>query len=514
MTNLPPWNALTPASPRASGAAPLVSVIVPTYNRPHLLLDAVASVLAQSLHDVEVIVVNDAGVDVGEALAALTPGAGHEVRYLSHAANAGLAAARNTGLRAARGRFVAYLDDDDRYLPDHLETLVRALETGDAAVAYTDAADVTIERRGDGEVVTQRLVCYSRDFSRDDLLVENLFPVLCVMHRRSCVTEVGVFDESLSRCEDWEFWIRLSRRFDFVHVPKVTAEYTTRIDGTSMRTGDPRPFLAAHRTIYARYALWASERIRHRQAAAYMRFQDQAMDQRLDDEAADRAGRAAALCSACDASAAAGDRKAAQAALEQLTVLVQRDRDESLAGARLLTDLGDVTGAAREFQALLNEPYERRLDVRRLSAALAEAGAARQQCADSYASLQAWRGAALTALDLLRLARRKPQLFVWGAGAGGRATVAALQAVGVRPVAVLDSLARTDSGTIDGIPIVPPTSLDDGRNTAAHAGVIIASVAHAQIAALLDARGWRVRADYVVASLEALALVRDADDAS
>jgi GT2 family glycosyltransferase/SAM-dependent methyltransferase/tetratricopeptide (TPR) repeat protein len=231
---------------------PKVSVIVPTYNRPDRLRTALASVAAQTFQDFEVIVVNDAGCDVGFVVAACADR--HRITTITHDRNRGLAAARNSGLRAAKGTYIAYLDDDDRYLPHHLETLVTYLDRRQCRVAYTDASRV-YERQIDGEYVeTGRDVPYSYEFSPVDLLVNNYFPVLCVMHARQCVDEVGFFDESLFAHEDWDLWIRMATRFPFKHLAVTTAEFTWRSDGTSMTSGTRDTYRRTTEIIYRKYA--------------------------------------------------------------------------------------------------------------------------------------------------------------------------------------------------------------------------------------------------------------------
>jgi len=234
---------------------PKVSVIVPTYNRPDRLRMALESLAAQTFQDFEVIVVNDAGCEVGFIIAARADR--HRITTISHDRNRGLAAARNSGLRAAKGIYIAYLDDDDRYLPNHLETLVGCLDRHECCVAYTDAWRVH-ERQIDGMYVeTGRDVPYSYDFSPADLLVSNYFPVLCVMHARQCLEEVGYFDESLFAHEDWDLWIRMATRFPFKHLPVTTAEFTWRSDGTSMTSGTRDTYKRTTELIYRKYAPYA-----------------------------------------------------------------------------------------------------------------------------------------------------------------------------------------------------------------------------------------------------------------
>ena len=232
---------------------PLVSVIIPTYNRPEQLKRAVASVLKQSFRDFEIVVVNDGGEPVERQLRKLD-GEG-KITYVNHGRNRGLAAARNTGLRLARGKYVAYLDDDDEFYPDHLDTLVRAAEETGAKVVYSDAHRILEQKSRNGWKEVERRVLYSSEFSRDLLLVQNLAPVQCFLHERSCVQEVGEFDEEFNTHEDWDFWIRLSQKYPFHHVRKVTSAFRQRISGDNMTVSRLPDFLRTTRLIYDRYPL-------------------------------------------------------------------------------------------------------------------------------------------------------------------------------------------------------------------------------------------------------------------
>ena len=238
---------------------PLVSVIVPTYNRPEQLLAAVESILAQTYRNLEIIVVNDCGVDVEPKVSALNQR--HSITYVKHAENRGLAAARNTGIKVARGKYIAYLDDDDLFYPRHVETLVRALESGEYKVAYTDAYRAHQEKKNGRYVVTKRDVPYSFDFDYDRILTTNFVPVLCFMHERSCVEETGLFDESLKRLEDWDMWIRMSRKFKFTHVKEVSCEFSWRTDGSTMSSGQIQEFVEARKRIAEKYTSLSPSRV-------------------------------------------------------------------------------------------------------------------------------------------------------------------------------------------------------------------------------------------------------------
>ncbi|MFN3781956.1 MAG: glycosyltransferase family 2 protein, partial [Candidatus Kapaibacteriota bacterium] len=118
-------------------STPKVSVIVPTFNRPSMLKNAIQSILNQTLQDFEIIVVNDAGEDVRSIVEFFND---KIIKYVSHSENKKQAATRNTGIRNARGKYLVYLDDDDVFLPNHLETLVSFLDANPKfKIAYTDA---------------------------------------------------------------------------------------------------------------------------------------------------------------------------------------------------------------------------------------------------------------------------------------------------------------------------------------------------------------------------------------
>src|SRR3972149_702276 len=108
---------------------PLVSIIVPTWNRSEMLAEALKSIHNQTYPHFEIIVVNDGGMDVAGIISSLNTK--NNIRYLVNERSRGAAAARNEGFRVAKGKYIAYLDDDDIYYPDHLATLVSFLENSE-----------------------------------------------------------------------------------------------------------------------------------------------------------------------------------------------------------------------------------------------------------------------------------------------------------------------------------------------------------------------------------------------
>jgi glycosyltransferase involved in cell wall biosynthesis len=245
--------------------SPLVSVIIPTCSRPATLPEAVRSVLAQTMRDFEILVVNDAGPDVSDLLRSL--GQPEKIVSLRQETKRERSAARNLGLSRARGQFIAYLDDDDIYYPDHLEKLCAAVHLTGAKVAYADS--LCASPVSETSHLWRREPFLSVDFDRKKLLASNYIPILCLLHARKCLEAAGAFDEQLNSHEDWEFFIRLSRHFDFVHVKKVTCEFRSRVETEAGRRGRHKELLRTAELVYERNRMYVgadSDVIKNQQA--------------------------------------------------------------------------------------------------------------------------------------------------------------------------------------------------------------------------------------------------------
>jgi glycosyltransferase involved in cell wall biosynthesis len=214
---------------------PRVSVIMATYNRPQLIRESLESVLSQTFKDFELVVVNDGGDEAVKDTLAEYPD--KRVVYVS-AEHHGLSSALNIGLGQARGEWIAYLDDDDVYYPDHLETLCRFLESrADAKAAYTDMYRAFQTRYGDSYRVVKRVLDYGKDMDPSKLRSQSQIPNRNpLIHHRRCVDEIGGYHEGLKYTMDWDFQLRLSRRYDIWHIRKITGEFRTRYDESQMTT--------------------------------------------------------------------------------------------------------------------------------------------------------------------------------------------------------------------------------------------------------------------------------------
>ncbi len=205
---------------------PLVSVIMPTRDRHHLLGRALDSVLAQHYPHWELVLVNDGGASVRALVEGRDPR--DRIRLFELPARVGQVAARNHAMKRARGEILCYLDDDDRFLADHLSVVVAGLLTGGEDFVYTDVVLVAEDSRGRE---LQRHNPYAHaGFSRERLLVGNFIPINTWAHRRECLDEVGLMDETLQSYEDWEFLLRMSARYGFRHLGRTTAEVHHRVD--------------------------------------------------------------------------------------------------------------------------------------------------------------------------------------------------------------------------------------------------------------------------------------------
>jgi len=208
-----------------SGPAPQISVIVRTYNRPDLLKEALESVKNQTFRDFETIVVNDGGDKKAQQVAKeVNP---PNLRYY-YAPHGGPASALNRGLEMTRGKYIAFLDDDDIFYPQHLERLYALLKKeNQPGLAYPDAKICYFDPKGR---VRKSEIYRQESIELRELLKKDLITAMMVLVSRECFEKEGLFFEELvTTAHDWEMWIRLRKKYPFFHLPLVTCEYRERI---------------------------------------------------------------------------------------------------------------------------------------------------------------------------------------------------------------------------------------------------------------------------------------------
>lgn len=225
----------------------MVSIIIRTFNRAHSIIQAINSVLAQSYSDFEILVVDDGSTDdtaqIVESLA------DPRIRLLRHESNRGVGAACNTGIAAAKGEFVAWLDSDDVWLPEKLDLQVRFLQQHPEVDAVF--SDVCMH---DEDKDVPSLIDHMRAFQKclnggpagAEIVVGQREIYLCLLQevpikpsvlmvRRELFEKVGLFDESARSGEDWEFLLRAARVASFGYINRPLAEINWSQDSTYRR---------------------------------------------------------------------------------------------------------------------------------------------------------------------------------------------------------------------------------------------------------------------------------------
>ncbi|MEH1967921.1 glycosyltransferase [Nostoc sp.] len=212
---------------KASKKLPKISVIIPVYNSEKTIKQTIQSVLNQTFSELELIVINDGSQD--STLEVIRQIRDSRIKVFSYS-NAGGNVSRNRGLHRAVGDFVSFLDADDLWTPDKLQSQLKALQenvTAKVAYSWTDYIDINGQYLLSGQRIKLNGNAY------ENLLLNNFLengsnPLIC---RKSLIT-LGGFDESLNAAQDWDMWLRLASKFDFICVPSVQILY--RISANSV----------------------------------------------------------------------------------------------------------------------------------------------------------------------------------------------------------------------------------------------------------------------------------------
>jgi glycosyltransferase involved in cell wall biosynthesis len=186
-------------------SAPRVSIIIPSYNTADLIAACLESVFAQTFQDFEAIVVNDGSPDTPALERVLQPYLDRIV-YIKQV-NKRAAGARNTAIARARGEFLAFLDSDDTWLPNHLESQMKQFEADPAlGLVYANAVLIGDPAR---HIEFMEKCPSAGEAGFEALVVENCqIPVSTVVARKAAIVKAGGFDESLARCDDYDMWLR------------------------------------------------------------------------------------------------------------------------------------------------------------------------------------------------------------------------------------------------------------------------------------------------------------------
>jgi glycosyltransferase involved in cell wall biosynthesis len=207
---------------------PLISVIIPAYNAEKTILRTIESVLSQTYSNFELIVINDGSTD--DTLNLITKIKDNRLKIHSFE-NAGLPSARNRGIKLSSGEFISFIDADDLWSPDKLESQLQALQSKlSAAVAYSWT--LLIDDKGHLLKVLDPIY-YEGDVYRELLIGCFITSGSNVLIRKKCIEKVGLFDPSLKSAADWEYWIRLGKSWPFALVPRYQILYRVHSESIS-----------------------------------------------------------------------------------------------------------------------------------------------------------------------------------------------------------------------------------------------------------------------------------------
>jgi glycosyltransferase involved in cell wall biosynthesis len=211
---------------------PRVSVVIPTWDRARSFGRALDSVLAQTERDFEVIVIDD-GSPGNAAQRAVLDCADPRIRYIKFPTHQGVSAARNAGVLAATGKYVAFLDDDDEWLPEKLRYQIEMIENLDDSVGAVYTARFTIDELTCRMTTTR----FPDSFRPGD---RNIITTSSLLIKRECLSQAGLFDEELEAAEDYDMWVRVARHFRFVYIDVPLVKYYIHPGSVSTDYGKKR----------------------------------------------------------------------------------------------------------------------------------------------------------------------------------------------------------------------------------------------------------------------------------
>jgi glycosyltransferase involved in cell wall biosynthesis len=213
---------------------PQVSVVLPIYNGERYLVETLESILAQKYADYEIVAVNDGSRDQSAEVVKRYLSSGR-IRYFEQP-NRGVANARNAAIQCSTGRYIAFLDQDDLWLPGKLEKQVAYMQAHpEVALVHGPVECIDAE----GTLISCAGRVYVDDaagYCAEQLLVTNRIAVVAVMVRRSCLDAVGLLDQALAPADDWDLWLRLAVRFPFGFINEVLAKYRLHETNESKNT--------------------------------------------------------------------------------------------------------------------------------------------------------------------------------------------------------------------------------------------------------------------------------------
>ncbi len=224
-------------------------MIVPTYNRAHLVTETIDSILSQTFKDFELIVVDNYSIDNTEDV--VKSYTDKRIRYSKHQNNGVVAVNRNYGISKAQGDYIAFCDDDDLWMPEKLERQVLEFE-GDSQVGLVCTNGINFDKNGEhGEFFPTTLGDSTLTFK--SLVWNNSIICSSALVKRQAIDDVGVLDESpeIVTAEDYEFWLRIAKRYKVRYTSLPLVKYRTHPDAYRYNKARPEP-IRRSKAVYTR----------------------------------------------------------------------------------------------------------------------------------------------------------------------------------------------------------------------------------------------------------------------
>src|SRR5215813_12102040 len=210
-----------------------VSVIIPTHNRAEFLRSAITSVLNQTFQDFEIVIIDDASQDHTREV--ITNFNDTRIKFIHNQVSKGAAGSRNIGLMNTKHEYIAFLDDDDEWLPEKLKIQTHLLDNSPQEVGGVCTGCFTIEKAS-GKVLS------IDNLEMNDIYKGNFITTSSILLRRECFEKCGLFDENMPTSSDGDMWIRISEKFSFkvikdalvnyyVHENSLTLDYEKKAKG-------------------------------------------------------------------------------------------------------------------------------------------------------------------------------------------------------------------------------------------------------------------------------------------
>ena len=204
---------------------PKVSIIIPTYNRANLLSRAIKSVLNQTFKDFELIIVDDGSTDNTKQVVEKFQKEDSRIKYIWQENSGAPARPKNTGIKNAKGNYIAFLDDDDEWLPEKLEKQLKLFESS-SNLGFVGCNILVTNNKNKKSSKVYKMPTYSESIFFEKLFEGNfILTSSCVVIKREVLNKIGLFDENLKFGDDWDLWLRIAKKYKFDFAPEFLIKY-------------------------------------------------------------------------------------------------------------------------------------------------------------------------------------------------------------------------------------------------------------------------------------------------